>query len=194
MVVIQEFLSTEEYTALFDQILSGDYREGLYGKDDYLDYVKMNQARMKRWKKMMLIPDDLKQQVKRISGPQTWTIITEAWCGDAAHNIPFIVALAECNAAIQIQFVLRDAYPEWIERYLTNGGKSIPKVIVRDAEGNDLFTWGPRPAEAQQLLLALKAKETPQQEIMTRLQNWYNQNQGVDLFVEWAELLKPYCQ
>jgi hypothetical protein len=194
MVLIQEFLSAEEYAHLFDQILSGEYREGLYANEDYVNYVKMNQTRMKRWKKTMLIPDDLRQQVKKISSPQTWTIITEAWCGDAAHNIPFIVALAECNSAIHVRFVLRDAYPEWIERYLTNGGKSIPKVIAQDSEGNDLFTWGPRPAEAQQLLLALKAKDTPQQEIIARLQNWYNQNQGVDLFVEWAELLKPYCQ
>lgn len=193
MVVVQEFLSKEEYTDLFDQILSGDYREGLYEKEEYLNYVKMNQTRMKRWKKTLLIPDELKQQIKKISEPQTWTVITEPWCGDAAHNIPFIIALAECNPRIELRFVLRDVFPEWIENYLTNGGKSIPKVIARNEKGSDLFTWGPRPMEAQQLLINLKEKSAPQQEIMTRLQNWYNQNQGVDLFIEWAQLLKPYC-
>jgi hypothetical protein len=75
--------------------------------------------------------------------------------------------------------------------YLTNGGRSIPKLIVRDAKGNDLFTWGPRPKEAQNIhLRQMNDENMSKEEKKIELQNWYNKDKGESTQEELLELLK----
>ena len=60
-----------------------------------------------------------------------------------------------------------------MDHYLTNGGRSIPKLVVlRAADLTELTTWGPRPAEAQELLYAYKAMDPkpPYEEFNKQLQ------------------------
>ncbi len=128
--------------------------------------------------------------IRAIDQPQTWIVITEPWCGDAAPMLPFIARLAEENPLITLDIQFRDHPPFLIEHYLTNGGKSIPKLIVRDAEGKDLFTWGPRPVSAQQLVQDLNAAGTDKSEVVLALQNWYNDNKGNEMQQEWLRLFQ----
>jgi hypothetical protein len=44
-----------------------------------------------------------------------------------------------------------------MDQFLTNGARSIPKVIFLDAETKEVLgDWGPRPAEAQQMVIDYK--------------------------------------
>ena len=53
--------------------------------------------------------------------------------------------------------LLRDENPEVMDAYLTNGSRSIPNLISIDAEsGEELFAWGPRPTEFQEMVLEHK--------------------------------------
>ena len=128
-----------EYKQLFDKIL--DNPNPLYPYDDamYLDYTRLNRSRMKRWDRQLKLDENLIFRVKQMTVPQNWIIITEPWCGDAAHIIPFLVRLTEQHDLISYDIQLRDSEPFLIESYLTNGTKGIPKLIVRDAGGNDIF-------------------------------------------------------
>jgi hypothetical protein len=72
--------------------------------------------------------------------------------------------------------------------YLTNGTKSIPKLIVRDEAGNDLLTYGPRPKATQQLVNRLKAANVDYETLNTEVQNWYNKDKGVELQKELLQL------
>jgi hypothetical protein len=145
---------------------------------------------MKRWDKSMALDASLVIYIRAIDQPQTWIVITEPWCGDAAPMLPFIARLAEENPLITLDIQFRDHPPFLIEHYLTNGGKSIPKLIVRDAEGKDLFTWGPRPVSAQQLVQDLNAAGTDKSEVVLALQNWYNDNKGNEMQQEWLRLFQ----
>lgn len=94
------------------------------------------------------------------------------------------------NIHRMIKICMADRSPFLIEQYLTNGGKSIPKLIVRDTEGKDLFTWGPRPVSAQQLVSDLNASGTDKSEVVLALQNWYNDNKGNEMQQEWLRLFQ----
>ena len=94
------------------------------------------------------------------------------------------------NIHRMIQICIADRSPFLIEHYLTNGGKSIPKLIVRDADGKDLFTWGPRPALAQQLVLDLNASGAEKSEVVLALQNWYNDNKREEMQQEWMRIFQ----
>lgn len=178
-----------EYQQLFDAVLQGKLTHAPYDNPHYVEYTKLNQSRMNRWNKQLGLNETLVEELKAISEPQHWIIIAEPWCGDAAHNVPFLVRMAEQTHLISYDIMLRDSPPFLIESYLTNGTKSIPKLIVR-SEGKDLFTWGPRPEAARELAAKLKAANTDADAVKLELQRWYNEDKGASLCREMTELLK----
>lgn len=183
-------MTIEVYEQQFQDILSGENSSYPYDSDDYVNYVKMNQARIKRWNKTGKLLPEATESIKNIKQPMNWVLITEPWCGDAAHSHAFIDKLARLNSNIELTIQNRDAANSEIDQYLTNGGKSIPKLIVRDAEGNDLFSWGPRPKEAQALAMRLKVNESMSADEKKRaLQSWYNKDKGRSIQEELVELI-----
>lgn len=182
-----EFLAYYQYfKSIAEQPLSE--QQAPYNQPDYLDYVQLNWARMNRWLKSGLLSEDLLNQLKTIALPQNWLVIAEPWCGDAAHSVPFIKLLSDVNPLITVNYELRDSEPFSINQYLTNGSKSIPKLVVRDAAGVDLFTWGPRPAACQKIYAELLATKADHSMISEALQKWYNADKGQTLQVELQTL------
>ena len=170
-----------EYLSSFEDILNRKLTKKPYDNEAYIEYVKLNKSRMNRWLRTGLLKGSTQQTIEEIREVQNWYIITEPWCGDAAHSVPFIYLLSELNQNIKLTLILRDSEPEWIERYLTNGSRSIPKLIVRNNYDEDLFTWGPRPKDCQLLISELKKQQISDEDIKTRAQEWYNKNKGISL-------------
>lgn len=177
-----------EYRAYFESIIqkSLDEQAPPYDNPSYINYTRLNWTRMNRWFKTGKLSAAFVDAVKSIDQAQQWIVITEPWCGDAAHSVPFIEMAAALNPLITVSYELRDAEPFRISSYLTNGGKSIPKLIVRDAQGEDLTTWGPRPAGCQSLYDILMKEQADIERIKTDLQNWYNADKGKELMLELA--------
>lgn len=177
------------YLNTFEQILDSTAPEAPYDSAAYLDYAKLNWSRMNRWLKKGELSDALVEAIKGISQDQQWTVITEPWCGDAAHSIPFIQLAAQLNPLITVVYEHRDAEPFRINEYLTDGSKSIPKLIIRDSQGADLAVWGPRPKECQQLFDRLKTENADFETQKTALQHWYNADKGKSVQAELVSLL-----
>ena len=177
------------YLALFERIINNPNPQAPYDKPEYLDYARLNWSRMNRWLKKGQLNEALVQAITRIDAPQQWIVITEPWCGDAAHSIPFLHLAGELNSLISVHYEQRDAEPFRINDYLTGGGKSIPKLIIRDNNGQDLAVWGPRPAACQELYQSLKDSQADFEQVKTELQHWYNHDKGKSLQVELLGLL-----
>lgn len=184
-------MNFNEYSAYFESIVNtpADEQRAPYDNPDYFDYTKINWARMNRWFKTGKLTAEMVETVKKIDKKQEWIVITEPWCGDAAHNVPFIEMVARENPLISVTYQLRDAEPYLIDQYLTNGTKSIPKLVMRDEEGNDIGVWGPRPAGCQRLYLSLKDEEAPFDKVKVEIQNWYNANKGVEIQNELIQVI-----
>jgi len=179
------------YEKQFDTILEGNNQLPPYDDEAYFNYVKLNERRLKRWYKIGKLNTELVALIKKIENPLHWLLITEPWCGDAAHAQAFIAKLAEINPAIELIIQNRDAPASEIDNYLTNGGRSIPKLVVREVNGKDLFTWGPRPKEAQVIHLRhINDESMSKEDKKIELQNWYNKDKGESLQKELLELFK----
>ncbi len=172
-------MSFEEYLKCFDEILEGRNTTAPYDNSKYLDYVKMSLKRTQRWLKTGKLNDTLVEKIKNISEKQEWIVITEPWCGDAGHSVPFIYMLSELNPLVNLNIELRDSEPHRINSYLTNGGKSIPKWIVKNESGEDLFTYGPRSVGCQEVYNT--ADKTNLDTLLEALQKWYNADKGVEM-------------
>lgn len=185
-------MNFQEYSVYFEDIISKEIAEqsAPYDQSEYIDYTKLNWSRMNRWLKTGVLSEDLKKTITTIGQPQKWIVITEPWCGDAAHNIPFLELMAKENDLINVSYVLRDSEPFLIEEYLTNGTKSIPKVIIRNTDDKDLAIWGPRPENCQKMYADLSNEKADFEKIKTEIQNWYNTDKGKGIQQEINELLK----
>ncbi len=100
-------------------------------------------------------------------------VLTEAWCVDSAFSLPVIARAAMLSDAVTLSILPRDAHLEIMDRYLTGGSRSIPKLVAFDADGNELFTWGPRPAAGLAFRQSLVEQGMDKPLISARMVDWY---------------------
>lgn len=185
-------LSYSEYKQLVEGLLKEGKSTGYTQNEDYLNYSKLGFNRMKRWEKTSELTPDQIQSIRNVTQKQTWLVITEGWCGDAAPVIPIMEKIADENPNIDFKLILRDENDELMSEFLTNGGKSIPKLISFNLEEERiLFTWGPRPKEAADLVAKEKAEFGKlRDEFKVILQKWYNQDKGKNIAEDLVNCLK----
>jgi len=104
-------------------------------------------------------------------------VIAEDWCGDASNTIPIVARLASLVPGLELKIILRDKYPEVMDRYLTNGARSIPIVIALDESFQEVGHWGPRPAELQSWVMANRGT-MPKAELYPKVRQWYARDRG----------------
>lgn len=180
----------KNYIDTINKLLGENRTTNDQNSDAMLHYSKMSVKRLERWlEKGELLPETI-ETIKSITSPQHWIVLTEGWCGDAAHSIGFLWMMSELNENIQFEWKLRDENLELMDQYLTNGGRSIPKLIVRDQNQNDLFNWGPRPAHIQELRTELMAQNLPYEQVNVEMQKAYNKDKGKTIQKEIIALLE----
>ena len=152
----------------------------------------LNDKRLKRWDKTVKLSDEIKSLIAAVDKKITILVITESWCGDAAHVMPVVNKIAELNTNIDYRVVLRDENDALMDAFLTNGNRSIAKFIFIDTlSGNVLNTYGPRPSIATKMVSDYKAehgKLTP--EFKEDLQRWYNKDKGQNILNDLVEIVK----
>lgn len=185
-------LAYNDYLTLIDEKNAQKASTGHEQNQMLSDFTKLNRARMKRLDKTQQILPELEIITKQITEKQVWLVLTESWCGDAAQNVPVLQKLAEMNPLIDLRLVLRDDNDELMQKYLTNGGKSIPKLIAVSADlEKELFTWGPRPVAAQvEVKRLLDENGGFNEKVKEGIQIWYNHDKGISMQHELMELLK----
>ena len=188
-------LTYKEYMQKFSDEVSNTNSEKLSDKEKKsFEYKKLNFQRTQRIEKSYEVSEELKSEIENIKEKQIWMIITESWCGDSAQNLPYIAKIATLNSNIDLRIIHRDENPDIMDLYLTNGTRSIPKLIVFDLEGNELITWGPRPKTAQELIIQWKSEGIVKPELYEKLHLWYGRNRGKDIEAEFLEILSKVEQ
>lgn len=173
------------------KIASATYDNVSNDQKKLIDRDKLNYQRSLRIHKTYSVDPSLCELVKNISEPQLWMIITENWCGDSAQNLPYLAKIASCNSLIDFRIILRDDNFDIMDLYLTdNKLRSIPKLIAFRKNGEELFQWGPRPKEAQELVHKLKSEGKSKDEYLEELHLWYGRNKGKNLESEIINILK----
>ena len=188
---LKKSLSYSEYRKLVEELTIQNSTTGNDKSEALAEYTKLNEKRMKRWDKTLKISQETQDSIKAINKKLTWIVLTESWCGDAAHIVPVINKVAEINDNIDLRLVLRDENEDLMNMFLTNGGKAIPKLIAIEKEtGNVINTFGPRPFEAIKLVNEYKEKfGTLTPEFKQDLQVWYNKDKGQNTISELQNLL-----
>jgi hypothetical protein len=190
---IDKSFSYSGYLALIDGLLEEGKTTGPNQSEAMVNFTRLNRQRMQRLDKTVELSESVKSAARNVGRKMIWLVITEAWCGDAAQNIPPIEKIANLSDRIETRYVLRDENPELMDQFLTNGARSIPKLIALDAETLEILgNWGARPDAAQKLFSELKHQGAEKPAIMEQLQRWYNSDRTLSLQNEFKRLLAEW--
>ena len=180
--LIKNTRSYEEYSSEMNSELESNRSRGGEGM---LEYTKLNAKRMKRLDKTISISTENLDRLNELSQEYLFLVISEPWCGDAAQNLPIISKLSIASKnKIDLRILLRDDYLEIMDKYLTNGARAIPKLIIFEKKSmKEMAIWGPRPKLAQQIMIDWKkdSRGLSKNEISTEIQLWYTKDKGLTL-------------
>jgi thioredoxin family protein len=192
---IKRSFSFDEYFALLNRLSSDGKTTGPDQSESMVSYGQLNLARMRRLAKTTELDEVVRTKIGALDVDWIWLVITEGWCGDAAQNIPVIEKIAAANEGIETRYLLRDENPELMDRFLTNGTRSIPKLIAIDrVSGDVLGNWGPRPRVAQNLFAEQKSQGIEKPLILENIQRWYLADRGRSLQKEMAGLATQWAR
>jgi hypothetical protein len=189
---LSKSLTYFEYRKLVTDLLLEGKSTGPIQTDDLLHYSKLNETRMNRLEKTIVISPENTERINLLRRKYIWLVISEGWCGDAAQLLPIMHKMEVLSDNIDFKIVLRDENPALMDKFLTNGGRSIPKLIVLDKETLEVLAdWGPRPKEAFDLIKNYKEEHgVIDEKIKTELQMWYLHDKGLSTQNELIELMR----
>lgn len=185
-------MSFEEFYALTEELAKNGVATPDY-PEEKIKVIKLNLARMKRTMKQIEIPEELKEEFMAITKPMRWVVLSEPWCMDAVNLLPLMWKISQLNPLIELQVFLRDKHPELMDRYLTEGTRSIPKIVCFTEDLDELGHWGPRPE-----LLTHHVKELKDlsglagDDLKARIQVWYNQDKGESFLHEFRKTVSNW--
>lgn len=184
-------LTYKEYREKIKNLLSQGLSTGVEQSETLLDYSLLNDKRMDRLDKTLKISDETLNSLKHLNKKFQFLVIAEGWCGDAAQILPILNLLAEASTKIDLKIVFRDENEDLMNNFLTNGSKSIPKVIIVDEKNTVINSWGPRPFIATKMVQDYKEKNGAlDAEFKKDLQIWYNKDKGNSTQEDLIKLLK----
>ena len=180
-----EAVSFEDYLAAMKNAV--DHEEGGL----YAHYIPLNLQRTVRIAKTFHLNAEIAELLPQLHHTLNWLVISEHWCGDASQLLPIINAIAlASNGKIVLKIAYRDQNPDLISAHLSNGTKSIPKLIQLDSKFAVTAVWGPRPKEAQQLVERLKADPITAMSYADKLHKWYADDKGSAIQKELLKVIK----
>ncbi|MCL6273957.1 thioredoxin family protein [Muricauda sp. 2012CJ35-5] len=179
------------YRTLVGELAEAKQTTGPEQLESLINYTELNNRRMKRWDKTIKLSDVAKAKIAKVDKKLVFLVLSESWCGDAAPSLPVMNKITELNPNIEFKIVLRDDNLELMDQFLTNGGRSIPKLLVLDKAQKDIIgEWGPRPSIATDMVQAYKLEHGALDSAFKQdLQVWYNKDKGQNILEDLLELL-----
>lgn len=181
-----------EYRTIVSSLLKEGKSTGDEQSADLTNYSLLNDTRMKRLDKTMVVSEEVITDLLALEKRYVWLVLSEGWCGDAAQLLPIMNKMQMISSSIEFKIAFRDENLKLMEAFLTNGSKSIPKLILLDQETLTVVgSWGPRPKGATDLIQSYKSQYGVVDETAkTELQLWYLHDKGFSTQREIVQMMK----
>lgn len=169
-----------------------DFRKLWQQATPYHEFVRDAHANRELWAGMDRIahvPEWAIAAVRASGEKFNLLVLAEDWCGDGSSTIPYLAKLATLTKTIEVRVLRRDEHPVVMDRYLTNGTRAIPIVIVLNRQLEELGHWGPRPQALQEWVQRERAA-TGMKPPFPQIRRWYARDKGESALREVLDLLE----
>lgn len=197
---MEKGISYEAYMELMQQLTEENKTTGEKQTEALINFTALNTKRMNRLNRTIKLQEETIKLLSEIEEPVTILVLTESWCGDAAQVLPTLNKMARHMPNATLRLLMRDENPALMDAFLTNGARSIPKVIIVNERNREVIgTWGPRPSELQNMAMENKAEREKESDAEKKkalydvfnvvLQKWYNTDKGKSTQKEFLQVL-----
>ena len=100
------------------------------------------------WRRAV-VGEEYVQRVAAVPGAWHLLALSEDWCGDAVNTVPVVAKLVALSPNLDLRVLARDENLDVMDAHLTGTSRSIPIVILLDADYRERDWWGPRPTALQ---------------------------------------------
>lgn len=170
-------------------VISQDRFSNGYTWPDYMKDIEKNVERFNENYDAFELDQEDADFFSNYDKPVNVLILAEDWCGDVVQSLPPIIRMLERAPEVQVRIFKRDENPDIMNRYLTDGTKSIPYLVFMDTAFNELARWGPRPEDCQAIMRNNKGK-IPMDQIYPQIRAWYKENGNGPLVREIRSILE----
>jgi hypothetical protein len=146
--------------------------------DRFLGRITKLQSLWEGSTKAARVPDWAKAKFGELPRGLRMLVLNADWCLDSASTVPTLARLAEVVPGVEMRVLDRDQYPEVMDRYLTDGTRSIPLAILLDRDFRELGHWGPRPKELQTFVRTHLDRDMSKEAIHLEIRKWYVGDRG----------------
>jgi len=108
--------------------------------------------------------------------------LSESWCGDCVENVPVFAKVAHEYPFLDLLILPRDTNLDIMDRYLTDGKRTIPVFVFFDESGEEFGRFVERPPGAHKFL----------EEARSRLEGLPEGERKKGMYQARAELRKLY--
>lgn len=180
-----------EYRKLVSDLLLEGKATGNEQSENLVLYSNLNITRMNLLDKTMQITDGNIEKLKSLEKRYIWLVLAEGWCADSAQIVPILNKMAHESGKIDLKIVLPEENEELMYLFMTNGVRSIPKVIIVDKESGTIYgSWGPRPKGAIDFMERYKENHDVIDDVAkNEMQMWYLHDKGVSVQEELIGLM-----
>ena len=156
---------------------------------DYLETVRENEELWRGVHTRVRLPDGAVAAGRAIPGTWHLLALSEDWCGDAVNILPVVSRFVDELPNVDLRVLSRDANPDIMDAHLTNGrSRSIPVVILYDADFRERGWWGPRPSQLQQWVMEVGMEMQPGPRY-AETRRFYARDKGRAIVAEITEML-----
>ena len=156
---------------------------------EFLEGLEANRELWHQIYRRARIPREIEDGARALPHRRHLLVMTEDWCGDAVHSVPFVARLAEAVPQLSMRALGRDDNPDLMDAHLTNGTRSIPVVMILDEEFREVAWWGPRP-QAFREFFQKELKHLSCADRFPGMRAWYAKDQGRTVLKELMDAIQ----
>ena len=135
------------------------------------------------------VPVEFVDRVNALGGAWHLLVLSADWCGDAVNTVPAIARLVELTSNTDLRILDRDTNLDLMDAHLTGKSRSIPAVIVLDADYVERGWWGPRPAALQSWVMS-EGQALEKTERYKHVRGWYARDRALTTLAEIVTLME----
>jgi hypothetical protein len=170
---------------------AGTLQERYGAAQTFPDFLSHAVANAELWRAVFAhahVQDAALTRAAALGGPWHLLVLVEDWCGDAVNTLPVLGRLVEQVPNIDLRTLARDANLDLMDAHLTNGSRSIPVVMILDANYHERAWWGPRPAALQVWVMG-EGRTLTKEDRYREVRRWYARDHGATTIAEILNLI-----
>lgn len=165
------------------------------------EFVAMPIQNAELWRtttRLARLAPDAEVRARSLVSPARLLVLLEDWCGDAMYTMPFLQRIVDANPLLEMRVLQRDQHETLMASHMSGTARSVPVVMLFDADGIERAWWGPRPSPLQEWML--RDGLTMEKPLRYKgVRTWYARDRGVTTVDELLTMLEradfaPECE